>query len=90
MAFNRSNAAAAPSASDDSWKASGFINLYLPSHDGKRRKLGAMPLKESKANEKQLLDWLNEDPNRVARIRELLIVEYQNATQGEGSSFALD
>lgn len=88
MAFNASNASAT-SQSNDSWKAQGFLNLYLPSKDGKRKKLGAIPLKESKASEKALLTWLNEDPSRVAAIMAKLEIEYQSATPADGSGFAL-
>lgn len=52
MAFQNT----APAAQPDSWKAQGFINLYLPAKDGgKRRKLGAIPLKDSKPAEKLLM-----------------------------------
>jgi hypothetical protein len=89
MAFN-TNAAAAPVANNDSWKAQGFLNLYLPSKNGERRKLGAIPLKESKPNEKALLEWLNEDPSRVLKIMEKLVIEYQSAVPAEGNGFDLD
>ena len=89
MAF-QSSAAVATSTSNDSWKAQGFINLYLPSKDGKKRKLGAIALKESKTNEKALLDWLNENPEHVAKLASKLIVEYQSAVVQEAHAFALD
>lgn len=74
---------------NDNWKAQGFLNFYLPTQDGGRKKLGAIPLKEAKPNEKTLLAWLNEDPARVQSLMNKLEVEYQSATQSEGSSFAL-
>jgi len=78
------------SASNDSWKAQGFLNLYLPSKDGgKRRKLGAIPLKESKPSEKQMLDWLNEDPTRVAAIMSKLVIEFQSAQASDTAGFDL-
>jgi len=57
MAFNQSNAQRTETtqANSDSWKAQGFLNLYLPSKNGQRKKLGAIPLKESKHSEKHLL-----------------------------------
>lgn len=82
--FNQSNAQRNDNTQNDSWKAQGFLNLYLPSKDGKRKKLGAIPLKESKASEKALLAWLNEDPSRVANILAKLEIEYQSATEGNG------
>ena len=54
MAFSTSNTARNNQASDnnESWKAQGFLNLYLPGKDGSKRKLGAIPLKESKPAER--------------------------------------
>lgn len=88
MAFNTNTAPAATPA-NESWKAQGFINLYLPSKDGKRRKLGAIALKESKSTEKQLLAWLNEDPENVKTLASKLIVEYQSATTADENAFDL-
>ena len=70
------------------WKAQGFLNLYLPDKKGGRRKLGAIPLKDAKPNEKELLAWLNEDPSRVEIIMSKLEMEYQPA-EAEGTGFAL-
>lgn len=89
MSFN-TNTARTPETANDSWKAQGFINLYLPSKDGKRKKLGAIPLKESKHSEKALLQWLNEDPSRVAQILSKLEMEFQSAVPGDASGFALE
>jgi len=76
--------------SNESWKAQGFLNLYLPSKDGgKRRKLGMIPLKESKPSEKLMLDWLTEDPTRVAAILSKLVIEFQSAQASESTGFDL-
>lgn len=87
--FQRSNAQAAPTQQNDTWKAQGFLNLYLPAKNGARKKLGAIPLKESRANEKALLEWLNEDPSRVGQILAKLEIEYQSATPADASGFDL-
>ena len=95
MAFNVNSNAAAPSANSTNantqqWeKAAGFINLYLPSKDGKRRKLGAIPLKLSKTNEKALVEWLESDEENVGKLATKLIVEYQSAQASEAHSFDL-
>lgn len=88
MAFT-STATVTNRSSDASWKAQGFLNLYLPSKDGTRRKLGAIPLKEAKPSEKVLLEWLTEDPTRVAVILSKLIIEFNPAEQAEGTGFDL-
>lgn len=90
MSFNNNAARQQATPQNDSWKAQGFLNLYLPSKTGARKKLGAIPLKESKASEKALLQWLNEDPSRVAQILSKLEIEYQSATPADASGFALE
>jgi hypothetical protein len=90
MSFNQSNAQRNDQANNDSWKAQGFLNFYLPAKNGQRKKLGAIPLKESKHSEKALLQWLNEDPSRVAMILSKLEVEYQSATPADASGFDLN
>ena len=87
-ASTQSSAAAAPT--NENWKAQGFLNLYLPAKNGQRRKLGAIPLKDSKVNEKQLRAWLEEDPSRVTQILAKLEIEYQSAAANDEHSFALD
>ena len=93
MAFATSSASAqsstAAAPTNESWKAQGFLNLYLPAKNGQRRKLGAIPLKESKANEKRLLAWLNEDPSRVTKILSKLEIDYQLATSDDDNAFDL-
>lgn len=88
MAFNTS---AVPVANTNSqWeKASGFINIYLPSKDGKRRKLGAIPLRSGKPAEKTLLEWLEADEGNISKLASKLIVEYQAAAFNEAHNFDL-
>lgn len=90
MAFNTAAVTASTSnTQNDSWKAQGFLNFYLPSQDGKRKKLGAIGLKMSKPNEKSLLEWLNEDPSRAQVILSKLVIEYQSAQPADGTGFDL-
>jgi hypothetical protein len=91
MSFNQSNAQRNTETQNDSWKAQGFLNFYLPSKQaGQRKKLGAIPLKEAKTREKALLQWLNEDPTRVAQILSKLEIEFQSAVPGDAAGFALE
>lgn len=90
MAFATSSAPTQSSTNNENWKAQGFLNFYLPDKNGQRRKLGVIPLKESKANEKRLLAWLNEDPSRVTKILSKLEIDYQLATSNDDNAFDLD
>ena len=92
MAFATSSAPAqspAAAPTNENWKAQGFLNFYLPAKNGQRRKLGAIPLKDSKVNEKQLRAWLEEDPSRVTQILAKLEIEYQSAAATDEHSFDL-
>jgi hypothetical protein len=77
MAFN--NTARNTQQADDSWKAQGFINLYVPTPDGGRRKVGAIALKESKPFEAALLERLSTEEG-VQAFADVLQIDYQPAT----------
>ena len=93
MAFNRSNAAAvsAPAiAVPGNWeRAKGFLNIYLPSKDGKRRKVGAIALRESKLVENQILGFLEADEGNLEKLVGKLIFEYQSTAANEGTKLDL-
>lgn len=90
MGFQADNATTAPGKSNEQWKAQGFLNFYLPTKDGGRRKVGAIPLKSGKPSEKQLLDWLQADPEKNAQAMiNAMVMEFQSATPTEGSAFEL-
>lgn len=76
------------------WKAQGFLNMYLPTADGGRAKLGAVALKDANTagvNQKKLLVGLNvSDAERdriVEKIRASIIIEFRSANQAEGAGF---
>ena len=70
-------------------KAKGFLNLYLPSRDGRRVKLGAIPLKESDERQKALIEALMADSNLVQAIISKLEIDFQPVVEGEGNLFDL-
>ena len=47
-------------AHNESWKAQGFINIYVAFGEGKR-KVGSIPLKEAKAFERMILERLQQE-----------------------------
>lgn len=89
MAFNNENTARSNNNRQEAWKADGFLNFYLPSKDGSRRKLGAIPLRGAKPNEKQLSDAIKKDPDLVKRILASLVLEYNPAEQTDGAAFVI-
>ena len=92
MAFRTNTAAAQTNdANPDSWKAAGFVNLYLPSTDGgKRKKLGAIPLRANKPSEAALLEWLKKDANNVEKLLSKLELDFQSVEASAAIGFALD
>ena len=62
MAFkNQSTARNQQSEQNDGWKAQAFINVYVATGEGSKRKLVGIPLKESKAFERMLIERLKEE-----------------------------
>ena len=94
MAFRTNTAAGAAMSNtlnQESWKAEGFINLYLPSTDGgKRKKLGAIPLRANKPSEAALLAWLQKDPANVEKLLSKLELDFQSVEASAAIGFALD
>lgn len=79
-----------PAAQNDSWKADAFLNFYIPSKDGGQKKLGAIPLKMSRANEKQLIEWLQADPENVQKLVNKIQLNFQSATPSDTNGFDLE
>lgn len=77
MSFKKNNGSLATGnigeqAQNESWKAQGFINIYVKVGDGKR-KVGSIPLKESKAFERALLERLQQEGGVEALMANLEI-----------------
>jgi hypothetical protein len=74
---------------NEAWKSQAFINIYLPTKEGKRRKLGSIGLKVSRPAEKQLIDYLAEDPSRIGQLLARAEVDFQLAEGSEETAFDL-
>lgn len=73
---------------NDSWKAAGFLNFYMPGSDGKAAKLGAIPLKAGKGSD-ELIEWLGASPDNAAKLLTAITVSYQSAAPANKSRFVL-
>lgn len=88
MAFNTNSN---KGNNQDNWvKASGFVNIYLPTKEGKRRKLAGIPLRENNVNEARLFQYLEENPDRAQTLARKMIIEYQSAEPTDESGFDLE
>lgn len=88
----RFNSNAAPSnaaqGNNDAWKAQGFVNLYLPGAEGKA-KFGAIPLRMSNADEKELLEFAKRDPVAFAQwLAANITFDFREVREG-GGRFAI-
>ena len=61
MAFKNSTNASNAGEQNEGWKAQAFINVYVATGEGSKRKLVGIPLKESKAFERMLIERLKEE-----------------------------
>lgn len=64
-------------AQNENWRAQGFINIYVTVGEGKR-KVGSIPLKESKAFERALLERLQQEGG-VEAFQSNLTIDFQLA-----------
>ena len=60
MAFKKSTQQES-AQNNEGWKAQAFINVYVATGEGNRRKLIGIPLKESKAFERMLIERLQQE-----------------------------
>ena len=81
---------APPRRNGDFEKALGFLNFYIPTKGGTRRKVGSIPLNASKATEKQVFDALAADPAALERFVKALIVEFNPQIDESAESSQLD
>ena len=77
--FNR-NQAAAQNNQNTNWKADAFINFSVPRKDGTSKKLGAISLKCDRDEETAtLVAWLSEDPTRIQKLMEKMVIDFRLA-----------
>lgn len=90
MAFEKDKSAGTNTGrgDNDNWKSDAFINLYLPTNGGTRRKVGSIGLKNSRPFEKDLIDKLSADPEAVKRMLAACEIEFNLAEPDNDKGFA--
>ena len=76
MAFKKS--VQQESAQNDSWRATAFINVYVNVGENNRRKLIGIPLKESKAFDRSLIERLQQEGG-VDALKENITLTFEMA-----------
>ena len=75
---------------NDDWKASAFLNVFLPRKNGTRMKLGFFPLKETNIDQQKLIQWIKEDPEaRIAALISKLVIEFHEVGNQDESDLDL-
>lgn len=82
---NRTGAGRGP---DESWKSDAFLNLYLPTNGGSRRKVGSIGLRVTKPFEKDLIERLKADPEAVKRLLAACELEFNLAEPEDDKGMA--
>ena len=72
---------------NDSWKSDRFINVWVPTRDGGRRKLGTFGLKKSKARDAALIERLDSNPDDIEALKAVLELSYESAEGSEDAQF---
>lgn len=79
MAYNQGNAARnnntqrrTTQQGDDSWKAQGFLNVYVPTKGGGRKKLVGIPLREKNALEARILELAGSDDDKGTNLKKII------------------
>lgn len=78
MAFKNSQTRNQQADQNENWKATAFINVYVNVGEGNRRKLIGIPLKESKAFDRSLIERLQQDGG-VDALKENITLTFEMA-----------
>lgn len=76
--FDRQNSNSSNNNGNAEWKASAFVNVYLPRKDGTRMKLGFIALKGDHQEQKHVLDTLRGDPEAIERLKSKIVLEFKD------------
>lgn len=70
-------------------RATAFLNLYVTSDGGVRRKVGSVPLKDSNQVNAAIINQLVADPDAINRLKSKLELDFQLADQPEDFTLTL-
>ena len=77
-------------AKNENWKSDAFLNIYMPTRQGGRRKIGSVGLKLNKPMDKQLLDYLSDAGEEgLAALKERIVLDFQRADGNNGDELDL-
>jgi len=89
--LNARNTSAQSNQQNNNWKADAFINFSVPRKDGTAKKLGAISLKCDRDEETAtLVAWLSEDPSRIQKLMEKMVIDFRLAKQDHKGGLDLE
>ena len=74
---------------NDRWKNDAFINISLPRGDGTMGKVGSIGLKLSRPSDRQIIEYLREDPERVVALLQNAHFDFRMANGSTSAGFVL-
>lgn len=74
-------------SNNTSWQADAFLNLWLPTKDGGRRKVGYIPLKGNRSFDAAIIERLaSGGQEALDAFAEVVEIEFHTAEPKEGSA----
>lgn len=89
-AFNNSNNANHNNQQQGWEKSVAFLNLYVPTVGGGKRKIGKLSLKASVKSDMEIINALQADPTAINRLASKLVLDFQLADAAENPENKLD
>lgn len=90
MAFDLDNGSTSNNTgANTKGKADGYINIYLPTKGGGKKKVGFLSLTDTNADQADLRKWLEADANNMAIFNSKIIIEYNSAEKKDEHKFDL-
>jgi len=82
--FDRKNSNS--NSSNQDWKASSFVNIFVQRKNGTKCKLGFIALKAQDPEHAQLIEWLEADEGNLEKLQAKLVLDYRavEAKQDDG------
>lgn len=91
MAFDLDNGNSTGNTGNNNGRkqAQGFINIYLPTKGGGKKKVGFLSLYDDNGDQADLRKWLEADSGNISIFNSKMIVEYNSAEKKDEHKFDL-
>ena len=87
--FERKSGKSKGNSSNQDWKASAFVNLFITRKNGSKMKLGFIALKADDPEHLQLMEWLEAAEGNLEKLATKLILDYRIVEEKEADGLDL-